>query len=657
MENKGIINFIKLGIFAALLTPLIKHAEFYFPYVGPKSIYFMALAELVFFAWVILAWRWKQYRPDLKNPLVIAILASLAVSFASAAAGANFLVSFWSKFERMGGILMFFHLVAFTLAAASVMERTDWRRFFYATVAIASYVALAAFFDKSNGANEGGLIGNNSFWGTYILFNIFFALYLFVSAPRHDYKTKGFAAAAFMAMAASLMLVGTRYLAYMAGLGEAPAASLLADIFGTGARAAKLSLVGGMLLFSLLWFSFSKSRAVKLASRLLLVAATSCGVVLVAMALQPGSQVYRFAVEKFNQSTVQGRLVVWEIGWKGFVERPLLGWGPENFNLVFARYFNPCIGSPECTGEIWFDRAHNVVVDTLVETGAIGLAAYLAIFAAALWLLWQPVFKNGQGLAEASVITALFAAYFVQNLTVFDMVVSYLMFFICLAFIISRGAEKPAAKYAAPLPVVSKMAIAAAGMLCFYFFVVGPFRTDYGAVAAAKAVYGSDQRIELSRKALAASPVGRDQIRNFLAKQWIVAMQNEKVLKILTVGAAAKNFTYLAQELEKSRAESPLDLQVRLRLAELYNSWGLIDQKKLILAEEVLSEAHDLSPQNQQYYLELAQTRIEQARLEDAHSLIKQAKDIYSANPNVNASLEKIEKIIDTASAAKTPKQ
>ena len=36
--------------------------------------------------------------------------------------------------------------------------------------------------------------------------------------------------------------------------------------------------------------------------------------------------------------TVQGRIAAWEAAAEGFAERPLLGWGPENFDAVFGRF-------------------------------------------------------------------------------------------------------------------------------------------------------------------------------------------------------------------------------------------------------------------------------------------------------------------------------
>jgi len=119
------------------------------------------------------------------------------------------------------------------------------------------------------------------------------------------------------------------------------------------------------------------------------------------------------------------RFVVWERAVTGWLERPLLGWGPENFNVMFQRHFNPVLFLPEYGQEIWFDRAHNIIVDTLVTVGIVGLLAYFGIFLATLLILWQNYQKKRTCFWTAAAFSSLLAAYFVQNLTVFDKISSY----------------------------------------------------------------------------------------------------------------------------------------------------------------------------------------------------------------------------------------
>ena len=112
------------------------------------------------------------------------------------------------------------------------------------------------------------------------------------------------------------------------------------------------------------------------------------------------------------------------MAYQGFKERPALGWGQENFNYVFNKYYNPKMYDQEQ----WFDRTHNVFFDWLVAGGALGILSYLSIFFAVIYSLWK---RNGSNLsiAEESILTGLLVGYFFQNLFVFDNVTSYILFF------------------------------------------------------------------------------------------------------------------------------------------------------------------------------------------------------------------------------------
>ena len=666
MDPKIIINSIKAGIFLLLLTPFVKLMDYYFPFVGPKGIYFMAVSELVFFLWVILAWRWKQYRPDLNNPLIAAIFVFVGASFASAVFGADFSASFWSKFERMGGILILLHLAALAIVMPLVLKGRDWVLLFSASIGLAAIIGIQALFDKSAAAHSGGLIGNDSFWGTYILFNIFIALYLFLSQNRPEEKRiKNFSGIMFIILTACLMTEGTIFwqgLIY-GNASELPHKNFIRDVFEGGARAVKIAFFVGTGLLGILWMATRKNKLVKIFATGSLCVLTLLTLFIVYFGIQKGNAVYQLMVNDFSEGSVRGRLVVWETAWKGFLERPLLGWGPENFNLVFARYYNPCLGSPECSGETWFDRAHNIVMDTLVETGVIGLVSYLAIFAAAIYLLWRAYFLKTASFALAGTFTALLAAYFLQNLTVFDMITSYSMLFICLAFIASlykpSGADEKV--WPMPLDLWRVLLPAAAAMVCLWFFVVNPLSVDRNVVVAASGYagidapplpFGSPQRLELYRNAL-GSPMGKYQIRMFFASQWMMVIQNKDIVAGMTEGQANGMYSFLADELKKSCRESPLDYQAHLYLGQIYNGWSLLDGTKSVLAEDILKKAIDISPDNQQGYWELAQTYLYQARIDDAEAAARKAYDLYPRNSQAKKTLDGIEKLKNTPETKK----
>ena len=73
----------------------------------------------------------------------------------------------------------------------------------------------------------------------------------------------------------------------------------------------------------------------------------------------------RLASISFEEFKTEARFTVWGMAIQGFKENPVLGYGEENFNLVFNKYYDPRIYNQEQ----WFDRAHNVFLDWLIAGG------------------------------------------------------------------------------------------------------------------------------------------------------------------------------------------------------------------------------------------------------------------------------------------------
>jgi tetratricopeptide (TPR) repeat protein len=491
------------------------------------------------------------------------------------------------------------------------------------------------------------LIGNDSFWGTYLLFNIFFALYLFF-LERWSYSkiSKIFAASAFLVLAAALLLEGSQFWAFITGAFPAlPQKNFFIDIFDSGARAAKISMFFGLFLAGVLCLAVAKNLKVKLFGRGILAVLAISILSVIVLSVSPGSRVNKAMEKGFGEGTVHGRIVVWGIAWKGFLDRPILGWGPENFGLAFVKHYDPCLGSRQCAPEVWFDRAHNIVFDTLAETGIVGLLAYLSMFAAVFYSLYKSQARGMAGVAEVAIFVALLTAYFLQNLTVFDMVVSYMMLFMVLGFAAYLYSSRRDLEKVHPLPIGSRLVISAGTVfaICFSIFIIGPLSADRGVAEAVMEPYGSSQRLALYGQALGASPMGKYQIRVFFAQQWLAAISDKNVAEELSKIQIEGEFSYIAGELEKSRKESVFDFQSRLELGRVYNAWAVFDRSKIPLAEEVLKEALSLSPRNQQAYWELAQTMVDQARINDSLSLARQAYDLYPQNPQAKSVIDEID--------------
>jgi O-antigen ligase len=621
-------RLIFIGTCFVLFTPFVISGKYFFPFVGLKSIYFMGVVEIIFAAWLILMIYNKKYRPRL-NAVTVALILFLAVQVASSLAGVDFLRSFWSKYERMTGLLMQIHLFGFFLVVSSCFKkREDWLKIFGVSIFSAVLMSIMNLFPVINTkvmgqmasvTRGGATIGNSSFLGTYLLFNFFFALYSFLNSKNWF---KIFSIFSFIVIGVALY-------------------------FST-ARAALLSTIGGLVLFVLAWLILArgkKSRILGIAISAILVLAVALSTYL---AFKPGNIVNKIVSENVG-TTLGGRLPVWQSAWQGFKEKPLLGWGPENFEIVFTKYFNPCLFGPNCGADIWYDRAHDIVFDTLAATGILGLISYLGIFAVIFYVLWRKFSQHSITFWAAGVFSVTLIAYFVQNLTVFDMVNSYMLLFLTFAFVGSVASEREDDKKEneeRPIKLIVAILIIALFVYPFMKSVIAPAQASRNTIVALGYEIGTEQKLATYQKTLALSPVGIYQLRDFFAQNAIEELQSKDTSK-LSVEGVKKDLNFLAQEMEISIKESPWDFRSYLKLGQLYNFYTvLIDTSKLSRADQVLQKAIEVSPTNQQGYWSLAQTKIYEGQMQEALSLAEKAVNLEPQSRQSNLIVIQIAKIM-----------
>jgi hypothetical protein len=136
----------------------------------------------------------------------------------------------------------------------------------------------------------------------------------------------------------------------------------------------------------------------------------------------------------FDKSTFQTRLLSWESAYKDFHNHWLIGTGFGNYAIIFDKYFNAEFFK-YTKSETYFDRAHDNLIDITSTTGILGGVSYLLIFAATGFYLIKLLRRKRIKPLEFCVISSMFVAYFVQNLTVFDSFISYMCLMIVLGYV------------------------------------------------------------------------------------------------------------------------------------------------------------------------------------------------------------------------------
>lgn len=601
--EKVCFYIIEWGTYLALFTPLIIGGNYFFPYVAPKTIFFRIVVDIIFAAYVLLATFNPRYRPRL-NVLNITLAIFLGILILTSLTGIDFARSFWSVFERMTGLLTISHLFVFFLVLSSVFqERKYWERILTVSILVGVILTIYTFNAKTSIARGGGTVGNVSFMSSYLLFDIFFGISLFFTK---NWRWKIFYGALLFPITWLLLFPP-----------QEPSRGAISAFFG-----GLFVLFFSYLLFHL--FSSSKKILKVLAfSLIILVIAGAFGF------LQ--TDFFKKELADIRQSTSwQAREVVWKMGFEAWKERFWLGWGLENFNVPFTKYYNPTL---PVSGDIWYDRVHNVILDTPVSAGFLGLLSYLAIFFVSIFYLLKACFKTTRkkNILLPLAMISLLLAYFVQNIWVFDMISSYVVFFLTLAFIsflISKRAPFSGRQVLPENKLIPSLASAfliTLSVLTLYFGNILPSRASFLIVQGVMAT-PLERGISFLQKAMKISPISIGEAPEQLARLMANHVFDQKTDREVLI----QGFEVGAEALKKSIAKSPSDFRAYLILGRHYNDFYRMskDPQKLVLAEDYFKKAQELSPKNQQVYWSLAETRFSQQRFDEAIELMRKAVEL-----------------------------
>ena len=192
-----LLKIIWLSMLLILFLPLFMHSQFFFPFIVPRDVLFRVVVEVVFAAYLLLAYLDPTYRPKM-HKLAWAVLAFFGVSLLAGLFGLSFNRSFWGNYERMSGLFHQLHLVMYFFVIFSTIRREEaWHSFLTFSIFISSLMSLIGFAQwlrvpfllaSSGGDRLSGTVGNATFFATYLLFNLFFILYFWVKEQRFDLK-------------------------------------------------------------------------------------------------------------------------------------------------------------------------------------------------------------------------------------------------------------------------------------------------------------------------------------------------------------------------------------------------------------------------------------------------------------------------------------
>src|SRR3989344_7157516 len=162
----------------------------FFPFVTGRVYIFRLLVEISLFFWLLLIARRPEFRPRLKNPIILGTLLFLFGLMVTALLGVDPMHSFFSNIERSDGIVQFGHWALFLLMIASVMRTpNEWRAFLWVFAGVA--FAVAAYAWGLHEARLAGFFNNPSYLAALMLFSIGVAGILWVYTKKEQRKLVG----------------------------------------------------------------------------------------------------------------------------------------------------------------------------------------------------------------------------------------------------------------------------------------------------------------------------------------------------------------------------------------------------------------------------------------------------------------------------------
>jgi len=616
--QKIIRPVVIVALFVLPIFPLIVANSFFFPFITGKAFYFRILVEVIFAGWLILAFLDAKYRPRL-NALTISVTLFMLVTLIADLLGVNPIRSIWSNFERMEGWLTIVHLWALFMAATGIFGYGEegkrwWHRWFNAFLIFAVCVAGYGIFQLLGWAaiHQGSSridasLGNSAYMAVYMLLSAGLASYMYFVA-----RARKIGNATFLKWAYPILAIIFSY-----------------ELVETATRGTTLGLIGGIMLALFLYAIFAKKNSMRSRqiSGGIIVAIMLLGLVFWlnrgASFIQKNEVLNRMANISWNDSSGQARQFIWPMALKGAAERPLFGWGQENFNYIFNADYNAKMWGQEQ----WFDRAHSVFLDWLSASGVVGLIAYLALYVLFLTAIWK---ASSLSIAEKSVLTGLLAGYAIHNVFVFDNLASYVLFFAMLGFAASQS-EGGAPLWAQKLVradaveyIVAPVAIIAL-VFALYFVNIRPIQANTRLIDALQACSSTpDASIPAFNSALSLkSPMGAQEIHEqiFSCAGSVIAAGNNPQLQSAQQGL----YGLAVQAIQDQTAATPKDARIYVLSGSFLNQIGETGQ-----AAPLLEKAHQLSPAKQTIDLELATSYVNVGKVNDAVALLKQA---YEEDP------------------------
>lgn len=467
-----------LSVLAVIIVPSIVINDTLLPYHLMK---WLIITGLVTATAILGLYQAAQDKKALYTHKIFAVLlAVIIIRLMTGILGDDPFKSFWGDGLRLTGTTMWILGMTVTYGLAVYLSTTPQHRarVYWMMVLSGVIAASTGWLIQYNSGLFGVTVGTEGIAGRFIG--------LLGNATY-------FAAHSMMASFGGLALLHEKISRPQRLLAMILTAFVIVTVVVAKTRAASIGLVVGLGVYGFYWLLSVRSRVIKLMGISAIVVLVAVSSLYTIAQRQFFGTLYSASHALFSVETLGNRYYLWDIGIQGFLAHPILGNGPENYEITFDRHYNPAIlETSRSLSETWGERPHNLFIEYASGQGIIGLAGLLTLLAIALTTAYQT--KQGSGY----VLGGMIAAYSAYGFFTFDTPSLLMFLFLGLGVLASYHVRE----YAPAKNRASLIYLVMSGWLLL-FLVVGiviPARAAYEGGSSEDSVggvYGIYQRDSL----------------------------------------------------------------------------------------------------------------------------------------------------------------
>jgi|GEM_PF-1862383 tetratricopeptide (TPR) repeat protein/O-antigen ligase len=609
MNTQNLLEkILRFGLYLVSLTVFVVIPGTFFPFVFARTMIFQILVEVLGAIWLYLS---VKERKELKRGVIFySVSAFWFVNFLATIFSANAHVSFWGKAMRMDGFLFFSHLLIwFLILIFEFKEEKGWLKFWKTFAVLSGIVSLAALTQYFVNIWPGliyrsgrvfSFLGNSAFLANYLVFAVFLSLFLILRSAARRSRLFWFAILALN----------------------------LSAFYLSKTRGAMIGILAGFVVLAAVLLFFEHRRKIIKIISFVIFGLVVMSVIFIAFAprfIDPASHPVIGRFVDFGRESFMTRLVGADIAWKGIIERPILGWGSGNYDLIFDKFYNPASLRMSFAETVW-DKPHNYFLEMGTSAGILGILSYLGLYAAAIFCVLRAKRSGVLRADGAGIFLGLLAAKFIAVLSSFETIDSLIILFAFLAYLNFLGAEA-VKKYFVKIPALLVVAF----VLCFGYFGVLNIKNIFGsrAIAAANAALGIDKIVwrENVLKLLGEKTPYKDDMMN--AAVIDLAAWEAKGASVDEM--LAPTLAPLAGYLADAENRNPRAYIYPFELAQVLGMRGeyLLDRDAYGRALLALDRASKISPKRQSIYLVKGKILLSLWETDEAIATLRSAVNLY----------------------------